>query len=206
MHIGILGTGGMAAALGTQWVRAGHRVHVGGRDLQRAQELAATIGAAGGGSFADVTGNDVLLLALPAAAIPEVLAPLGALAGRTVIDPSNWFEPDTTTPAAPAGTSMAGLIAALVPHAHVVKAFHLTHVDVWRMAPPVFAGRPLAVPLAGDDPEALATAATLVRDLGADPVQAGGLDRAWLLEATAAVAIGLWFSGHDAQAILTPAS
>jgi hypothetical protein len=36
-------------------------------------------------------------------------------------------------------------------------------------------------------------------------VLAGGLDRAVLLEATAAFVIGLWFAGEDAQAILTPA-
>jgi predicted dinucleotide-binding enzyme len=46
--------------------------------------------------------------------------------------------------------------------------------------------------------------ARLVRDIGATPVLGGGLDRAALLEATAAFAIGLWFAGADAQAILAP--
>jgi predicted dinucleotide-binding enzyme len=204
MHIAILGTGDIAEALGRQWVRAGHEVGVAGRDPERARRLATAIGASSSGPLQHATTADVLLLALPAAAIPGVLAQLGALPGRVLIDPSNWFEPGTTTPAAPAGTSMAGRIAALVPRAHVVKAFHLAHVDVWRMTPPVFAGRPLSVPLLGDDPTALATVATLVRDLGAAPIEAGGLERAWMLEATAAVAIGLWVAGHDAQAVLAP--
>ncbi|MET8854052.1 hypothetical protein [Amycolatopsis sp. NPDC004625] len=45
---------------------------------------------------------------------------------------------------------------------------------------------------------------TLVRDIGARPVRAGGLSEAALLEATAAFAIRLWFAGEDAQAILAP--
>jgi predicted dinucleotide-binding enzyme len=204
MHIGILGTGGIAEALGTQWVRAGHEVSIAGRDPERARRLATAIGALSSGPLQNAGTADVLLLALPADAIPDVLAQLGPLPGRVLIDPSNWFEPGTTIPAAPAGTSMAGRIATLVPDAHVVKAFHLSHVDIWRMTPPVFAGRPLHVPLLGNDPTAVSTVATLVRDLGAVPIDAGGLDRAWMFEATAAAAIGLWFAGHDAQAVLPP--
>lgn len=204
MHIGVLGTGGIADALGTQWVHAGHEVSICGRDPMRARQLAAAIGATSSGPLQQASTADVLLLALPAHAIPDVLAPLGPLRGRVLIDPSNWFEPGTTTPAAPVGTSMAERIAALAPHAHVVKAFHLAHVDIWRMTPPVFAGRPLSVPVLGNDPAAVSTVAALVRDLGAEPIDAGGLDRAWMLEATAAVAIGLWVAGHDAQAMLAP--
>ncbi|MYV66752.1 NAD(P)-binding domain-containing protein, partial [Streptomyces sp. SID2131] len=36
MRIGVLGTGDMADALATHWVRAGHEVLVGGRDARRA--------------------------------------------------------------------------------------------------------------------------------------------------------------------------
>jgi predicted dinucleotide-binding enzyme len=51
--------------------------------------------------------------------------------------------------------SAAERIAAAAPDARVVKAFNLCHVDVWRLTPPVFDGRPLAVPLCGDDERAL---------------------------------------------------
>ena len=53
-------------------------------------------------------------------------------------------------------------------------------------------------------PAALAVARTLVTDLGCEPVEAGGLARAGLLEATAAFAIGLWFTDADPQAIFPP--
>ncbi|MEU7559961.1 hypothetical protein AB0B38_16880 [Streptomyces eurythermus] len=54
-------------------------------------------------------------------------------------------------------------IAAAGPAARVVKAFDLWHESVWRLTPPVFAGRPLAVPLCGDDADALAVVRRLVR-------------------------------------------
>jgi len=181
MRIGIFGTGGMADALGTQWARAGHEIRVAGRRTGTWREVAA---------FADV-----VLLAIPAAAIGEVLAQAGPLAGKVLVDCTN--DPALT------GAPVASRI---VTEAHVVKAFNLAHVDVWRMTPPVFDGRPLSVPLCSDDPAALEAVSTLVRDIGARPVIAGGLDRAALLEATAAFVIGLWFAGEDAQAILTPMS
>jgi predicted dinucleotide-binding enzyme len=132
---------------------------------------------------------DVLLLAIPAGAIGEVLAEAGPLAGKVLVDCTN--HPGLT------GTPVASRIAT---EAHVVKAFNLAHVDIWRNPP-----RTLAVPLCGDDPAALEAVSTLVRDVGAKPMHGGGLDRAALLEATAAFVIGLWFAGEDAQAILAPA-
>ncbi len=74
------------------------------------------------------------------------------------------------------------------------------------MRPPVFDGRPLAVPVCGDDETALLVRVRqLVRDVGCDPVAGGGLERAGLLEATAALFIALWVGeGADAQAIAPP--
>jgi predicted dinucleotide-binding enzyme len=192
MRIGIFGTGAMAEALGAQWARAGHELMVSGRSDPTA--LAARLGVSPGSWRETAEFADVLLLAVPSSAVGEVVAAAGALAGKVLVDCTN--DPALT------GAPVASRIATV---AQVVKAFNLAHVDVWRMTPPVFGGRPLSVPLCGDDPGALEAVSTLVRDVGAKPVLAGGLDRAVLLEATAAFVIGLWFAGEDAQAILTPA-
>jgi predicted dinucleotide-binding enzyme len=191
MRIGIFGTGAMADALGTQWARAGHELMVSGRSDP--SPLASRLGAATGTWRETAVFADVLLLAVPAATIGEVLAEAGSLAGKVLVDCSN--DPALT------GTPVASRIAT---EGQVVKAFNLAHVDVWRMTPPVFDGRPLLVPLCGDDPAAVEAVSTLVRDVGARPVVAGDLSQAALLEATAAFAIRLWFAGEDAQAILAP--
>ncbi|VVJ24401.1 NADP oxidoreductase [Amycolatopsis camponoti] len=194
MRIGIFGTGGMADALGTHWARAGHELLVSGRSPDA---LAKRLGARSGTWREVASQAEVLLLALPADAVFEVLAEAGSLTGKVLVDCTN--QPGTPDDLPP-GTPVASRIAAAAPDAHVVKAFNLAHVDVWRNPP-----RTLTVPLCGDDPAALDAVRTLVRDVGCAPVDGGGLDRAALLEATAAFVIGLWFAGEDAQAILAPA-
>ncbi|MEV7091525.1 NAD(P)-binding domain-containing protein [Amycolatopsis sp. NPDC051045] len=194
MRIGIFGTGGMADALGAHWARAGHELLVSGRSDPTA--LAARLGASTGTWREVAAASDVLLLAVPAGAVGEVLAAAGSLTGKVLVDCTN--DPALT------GAPVASRIAAAAPGAHVVKAFNLAPTDVWQLTPPAWNGRPLSVPLCGDDPAALEVVGRLVRDIGATPVHGGGLDRAALLEATAAFAIGLWFAGEDAQAILAP--
>ncbi|MCW2919196.1 MAG: oxidoreductase, coenzyme F420-dependent [Actinomycetia bacterium] len=99
---------------------------------------------------------------------------------------------------------MAEQVAEAAAGSHVVKALNLCHVDVWRMTPPEFGGRALTVPICGDDPGALAAVRSLITDLGCVPVEGGGLDRAGLLEATAAFAIGLLLQGADPRSMFPP--
>ncbi|MFG1943277.1 NADPH-dependent F420 reductase [Nonomuraea sp. NPDC048826] len=197
MRIGILGAGNMAEALGASWARAGHEVMVSGRDPGRTAARAARAGARAG-TFREAAGfGEAAVVAVLADAVPAVLGQAReALRGKPVIDVTNDVGPHGVRP-------VAGEIARLS-GGHVVKAFNLCHVDVWRSTPPVFGGRPLAVPYCGDDPDALALTRELAADLGCTPVHGGGLDRAALLEATAAFVIGLWFAGADAQAVLPP--
>ncbi len=193
MRIGIFGAGGMAEALGGQW--SGHDVMVAARDQDKAAKISARVG-----TWAETArASDVILLALPAASVLEVLAAAGNLDGKVLIDCTNAVGPGATLTV----PDQAARIAAAAPGAHVVKAFNLCHVDVWRMTPPMFGGRPLAVPLCGA-PEAVEVVSALVRDLGCTPLNAGGLDRAGLMEATMAFMVGLWFDGHDAQACFPP--
>ncbi|MFK0243812.1 NADPH-dependent F420 reductase [Amycolatopsis azurea] len=196
MRIGIFGAGGMAEALGGQWSGAGHEVMVAARDRAKAEKISTRVG-----TWAEAArASDVILLAVPAPSVAEVVAAAGgSLAGKVLIDCTNAVGPGAvlTIP------DQAERIAAAAPDAHVVKAFNLCHVDVWRMTPPVFGGRPLAVPLCGS-PAGVEVVSSLVRDLGCTPLNAGGLDRARLMEATMAFMVGLWFGGHDAQACFPP--
>ena len=181
-RIGILGTGSMATGLGDGWRAAGHEVLAGGRS--------GAVSLADAGRF-----GEVVLLAVPPDAAIEVLVhvPPGAM----VIDSTN-----AVTPGFGVAHPYAEIVAAR-PDLQVVKAFNLCHESVWRLRSRVFGGRALAVPMCGP-PSALEVVKPLVTDLGCTPVDAGGPERAALLEATAAFAIGLWFGGVDAQAVLQP--
>ena len=206
MRIGILGTGGMADALGTQWIRAGHEVLFGGRDLGRAEALARRRGGVSGSlrEAADF-GTGAVLVALPWDVATEVARQL-PLAGKVLIDCTNPVGAGFRLLTAGGLSAAARLATAAGPEARVVKAFNLCHEDVWRLTPPVFDGRPLGVPLSGDDAEALAVVGELVRDVGCVPFAAGELEQgAGLLEATAALLIRLWVGeGADAQSIAPP--
>ncbi|MGW8878931.1 NADPH-dependent F420 reductase [Streptomyces mirabilis] len=207
MRIGVLGTGGMADALATHWVRAGHEVTVGGRDVDKAERLATRIGGGAKPASLRVAAEfgQVVLAALPFDAGVSVARELrAALDGKVLLDCSNPVGPGFRL-LTEGGPSAARQLAAAAPGAHVVKAFNLCHEDVWRMRPPVFDGRPLAVPICGDDRAALARVRELVRDVGCAPVAGGGLERAGLLEATAALFIALWVAEEaDVQAIAPP--
>ncbi|NUV62755.1 NADPH-dependent F420 reductase [Streptomyces sp. CAI-85] len=207
MRIGVLGTGSMADALATHWARAGHEVTIGGRDVHKAERLARCIGggAKPAGLRAAAESGEVVLAALPYGAGADVARDLRtALEGKALLDCSNPVGPGFRL-LTQGGPSAAQQLAAAAPGAHVVKAFNLCHEDVWRMRPPVFDGRPLAVPVCGDDETALERVRELVRNVGCEPVTGGGLERAGLLEATAALFIGLWVGeGADAQAIAPP--
>ncbi|WP_233581045.1 NADPH-dependent F420 reductase, partial [Streptomyces triticirhizae] len=152
--------------------------------------------------------GEVVLLAIRAEGVFDALAAAGAgegaLAGRVLVDCVNPVVEGFVL-AGGDGRSMGERVAAAAPGARVVKGFNLCHEDVWRMTPPAFDGVPLGVPLAGDDPAAVAAVGRLVRDIGGVPQNGGGLARAGLLEATAALVIGLWVgAGEDARAMLPP--
>ncbi|MFJ8871662.1 NADPH-dependent F420 reductase [Streptomyces sp. NPDC102473] len=207
MRIGVLGTGNMADALATHWARAGHQVTVGGRDPHKAERLAQRIGGTvkAAGLRAAAEAGQVVLGALPYGAGEDVVRNLRpALEGKALIDCSNPVGPGFRLQTH-GGPSAAQQLATAAPGAHVVKAFNLCHENVWRMQPPVFDGRPLAVPVCGDDEKALAQVHELVRDVGCAPLAGGGLEQAGLLEATAALFITLWVGERaDVQAIAPP--
>lgn len=213
MRIGVIGAGQMATALGRGWVKAGHEVLIGGRSTQRAADAAERIGP--GTRHGDLRQaaqfGEVTLVAVSGTAVVDAVRQAGgedgALAGRPLIDCSNAVAPTAFTGPAPgafvlAEDAVAERIAGVAAGAHVVKAFNVCAAEIWAGADRRYEGRPLGVPLCGDDPDALRTVATLVADLGGEPVLAGGLDRARYLEGLAVFAMGLWFAGYDARAVL----
>ena len=207
MRIGIIGAGAMARALGGRWASVGHDISVGARNPSRAAEAAAEIGYGARGTTLEESARfgEATLLALPVSALSGVLADAGPhiVAGRTLIDCTNAFLPDTGGFTL-SEDAVAERIAAIVPHAHVVKAFNLLAAEVWAAPHREFEGRTLIVPLCGDHPPAVASVAGLAEDLKLRPVHAGGLRQARYMEATSAFVVGLWFAGHDSRAMLPP--
>ncbi|GAA4968802.1 NAD(P)-binding domain-containing protein [Yinghuangia aomiensis] len=203
MQLGILGTGAMAAALAGAWVRAGHEVLVGGRDPHASASVARVVGAVGGGLADAATFGDAVLIALPAAAAPDVVGALAAdLSGRTLLDCTVPMASGPTGPLATTsgpGDSVASRLAAAAPESRVAKVFGVCHESIWTLPRPSFEGAPLAVPFCSDHPQTDSLVTGLVTSMHCRPIPCGGLDRAGLLEAAAIFAIGVWWSGGEAR-------
>lgn len=124
--------------------------------------------------------GDVLMLTVPLKAVPELARDLAAsMAGKVVLDTGNAYERrdgDVARQASAHPQGSAGWAAAMFPGSRWVKAFNTVYFKTLENE----AHRPgdrVGVPLAGDDPTALETAAQLVRDAGFDPVVVGRLSR-----------------------------
>ncbi|HYI33727.1 MAG TPA: NAD(P)-binding domain-containing protein [Glaciibacter sp.] len=130
-----------------------------------------------------VTG-DIVILAVPYPALTDNASRFGdQLAGKVVVDitnPVNFATFDSLV--APAGTSAAAELAALLPESHVLKAFNTNFAGT--LAADLVGPPKTTVLIAGDDADAKAALANAIAAGGVvDAVDAGSLDRAHELEA-----------------------
>jgi hypothetical protein len=190
MRIAIIGAGNVGGGLAGAATTAGHEVVLSANNPASAQDTAATVGAAAAGSNLEaVVGADLVVFAVPGAAVAGVAAELAeALAGKVVVDATNPLN-ETYTGLTTAGVSAAELLQQQLPGATVVKS--LNTVFASRYPSPTEDGQPLDALVAGDDADAKATVAQLVDSLGFRSVDAGGLRMARALEEIAFLNISL---------------
>ena len=113
----------------------------------------------------------------------------GDLAGKIVFDCTNPLAPQLSGLTHGFETSGGEQVASWAPGARVVKIFNTIGAN--NMADPDFNGVAASMFYCGDDAEAKAAGARLAADLGFDPVDAGALDQARLLEPLALLWIRL---------------
>ena len=179
MKIGIIGSGNVGSAIGASWVRAGHEVMFSSRHIEHDQELAASLGggARAGTPHEAAAFGDVILIAVPYRALPEIGRDLAHLIdGKIVIDACNPFPNRDGEIADWARDKGAGLASAeLLPGARIVRAFNA--IGAARMGTAYREPGRVGMPIAGDDAEAVAIASDLIRDVGYEPVLIGDLDK-----------------------------
>ena len=190
--IGIIGSGGMAAAIGGLAAKAGHTVEVISRDAAKARALAEQVGAgATTGTFGAAPAGDIVVLAVPYSAVLDLVKQYGeALAGKLLIDITNPINSDFTDFVTPEDSFGAQEIVKAAPaDADVVKAFNTQFSHILAAGP--VEGRPLGVFLAGDDAQAKARVSAFVESLGLRPMDTGKLPMARTLEHLALLSLGL---------------
>ena len=179
MRIAIIGAGNVGGTLGRKWAAAGHEVVIGSR---KPEQGAVSLAAA-------AAQSEVVVLSTPWPAVDSAIAACGSLAGKILIDCTNPLLPDLSGIELGTTTSGAEHVASLAPGAFVVKAFNSTGFNV--MADPIFDGKPVTMFYCGDDPTAKAAVHELIADIGFDPIDAGPLTQARVLEPFALLWISL---------------
>ena len=184
MKIGVLGAGNVGGTLGTGWAKKGHSVMFGVRDASDAV-FKSVVQAAGSnasaGSVPEAAAfGEVVVLATPWPAAQEALRSAGNLSGKILLDCVNPLKPDLSGLAVGFTTSAGEQIAGWAAGARVVKIFNTTGFD--NMAAPRYPEGAASMLYCGDDAGAKTVAAKLAADLGFDPVDAGPLVNARLLE------------------------
>jgi 8-hydroxy-5-deazaflavin:NADPH oxidoreductase len=179
LRIGVIGSGHIGGTIGGLWVKAGNPVLFSSRHPDELKDLVAGLGPlAQAGTVAQaIAFGDVLFVAVPYGALPQLGQDYGgALKGKIVLDACN-------ASAARDGAGIADEVEhngigitsqKYLPGTRVVRAFNTLSYTIFARE----ANRPdpkLAIPIAGDDPEAVQVAAGLVRDVGFDPVVVGKL-------------------------------
>lgn len=181
IKIGIIGSGNMGSTLGTLWVKSGHPVLFSSRHPEQLKKLADSLGplARAGTVLEALTFGDVVFVAVPYSAYPQIGKDYAReFAGKIVIDAGNAVPARDGEIAKEAREKGIGITSAkYLAGARIVRAFNTLNYRRLTTIASRAEGR-IAIPMAGDDQEALAVASTLVRNAGFDPVIIGPLERA----------------------------
>jgi NADPH-dependent F420 reductase len=141
-----------------------------------------------GGHTADLLGHgetptgDVVVLAVPYPAVDGIISQhADALAGKVVVDITNPLDFATfDSLVVPADGSAAAEIATKLPESRVLKAFNTNFAAT--LATGKVGDQDTTVLIAGDDADAKALLADVVRSGGVEAIDAGALSRARELE------------------------
>ena len=186
MRIGILGSGLMGSKLGTILARAGHDVVFSySRSRNKLERLARDAGrsARAGTPVEAVADADAVLLAVHWSRIGDVRSQTGSLSRKTVITCSLPMTRNDSRMVLGLTTSGAETLAAQLRKAHVVSAFSTAPSEVLFS---VFEQRKQKtrpdLVFCGNHKGAKKTTATLIRDVGFNPVDIGDLSAARYIE------------------------
>lgn len=195
MNIAIIGTGRVGSALAKGLKRAGHDIVLGVRDPQESRHQSLTAdGFTVTSTVSAIARTDIVVLATPWESTLELVRALD-LQGKTIIDTTNpvVFGSAGVRLVPVDAPSAAEAIAAAAPGAFVFKTLNQVAAEIMQNA-----GHASQSPLmfvAGDDGGRKGTVLSLVRDLGFDARDAGGIDAARHLESLAVLWIGQALAG-----------
>jgi predicted dinucleotide-binding enzyme len=192
MTIGIIGSGALGANVARILAKQGISAIIANkRGPESLTALVAEFGPSiSAGTVAEAASADIVVLAMPWAALDDVLSGLPDWNDRIVVDGTNPVlfldpnSPDASDPSNPlaaygikavdlGGEDSSAVVARKVPGARVVKAFN--HLDVNVLPYPEAGGGKRVLFYSGDDADAKAQVRTLLDASGFNAVDLGTL-------------------------------
>lgn len=178
LRIGTIGAGHIGSTIGGLWVKSGHPVMFSSRHPDELSGLIKSLGplAKAGTVPEAIVFGQVVFIAVPYSAVPQIGHDYAsALKGKIVLDACNAVPARDGAIADEVEKNGIGVTSQkYLAGTHVVRCFNTMSYTIFEKeanrAPPR-----LAIPIAGDDPDAVKVAAGLVRDAGFDPVVVGKL-------------------------------
>jgi len=182
MSISIIGAGNVGMALGRAFTQRGESVVFGVPDPEKYRESVSALGDGAGvaGTTQAIAASDVVILAVPYAALPAIAQSVPDWQGKILIDATNPLAPGLSGLSLGTTTSGAEELAKLARGARVVKAFNTTGAE--NMADTRYPGGAPMMPLCSDDADARQRVATLATLIGFEAVDMGPLMAARYLE------------------------
>jgi|SRR5690242_5714555 len=177
-RIGVIGSGHIGGTIGGLWIKKGHLVLFSSRHPEELKDMVAGLGSlAKAGTVEDaIKFGDVLFIAVPYGALPQIGKEYSAaMKGKVMLDACNAVSARDGAIADEVEQNGIGVTSQkYFPGVQIVRAFNtMSYMIFAREANR--ADPKLAIPIAGDDPQAVQVAANLVRDAGFDPVVVGKL-------------------------------
>jgi predicted dinucleotide-binding enzyme len=183
MRIGIIGAGKIGGTLARRLASLGHDVSLtNSHGPESLKALAAEIGVKPVSVKQAARSGEIVIVTIPERAVQDLPRDLfeGVPDDVVVIDTGNYYPSrDGKISAIESGEAESTWVASHLGRA-VVKAFNnifFKHL-LERGTPKGTPGR-IALPVAGDPPDARQKVMQLVDELGFDPVDAGSLDESW---------------------------
>jgi hypothetical protein len=188
MTITIVGAGAVGTNLATALLRAGFEVRFAARDVSSEKVRAAStaLGVDVVPLESGSEGTEVVVIAVPFAAVASTARALGDLSGCIVVDATNTVG----SPLPDGARNIPDVIVAANPTATVVKAFNTIGAEAY--LDPSIDGRPLFLPVAGAR-EPAETIRDLAIRMGFDAVFLGDGEAATMVERFAELWIHLAF-------------
>lgn len=184
MKIAVIGTGNIGGTIARKLSAAGHDIRVANAGgIAAVQPFADEIGATAADVQTVVNGVEVIILAIPLAAISALPAHLfnSVPPDVTIIDTSNYY-PDMRDPriaVIDSGMTESVWVSSQIGRP-VVKAFNnALAFTLKELGQPTGTPGRLAIAVAGDHDQGKHTAMALVDQCGFDPVDAGSLEESW---------------------------